>query len=306
VLGEPDGAATFFPVNDHPSDKATYGFRVTVPEDLDVATNGLAVETEDGDGRRTWVSEASDPMASYLVQVIIGRLVLEEEEGPGGLLVRHAFAEDVADEAREAMAPTVAMITEFEDLFGEYPFEAYGAAVVDEPLGLALETQTLSLFGTDALHDEAIVAHELAHQWFGNHVSPASWQDIWLNEGFATYAQWLWAERSGGAPAEEQAREAAALYGSALDLPPADPGPDGLFEASVYYRGAMTLHALRLELGDTGFFDLLRTWGERYGDRSATTAELEELASESAGRDLTPLFDAWLRAEELPDLDEWF
>jgi aminopeptidase N len=124
-----------------------------------------------------------------------------------------------------------------------------------------------------------------------------------LNEGFATYAMLIWWERSSGTPVEDSLREAAGAGG--LDLPPADPGADGLFSASVYFRGAMALHVLRHELGDEQFFGLLRTWVERYDGRSAGTADFEELAAETAGRDLSDLFDAWLRAPQLPNLDDW-
>jgi len=182
---------------------------------------------------------------------------------------------------------------------------AYGAVVVDDEIGLALETQTLSIFGVDAIGDDVTVAHELAHQWFGDAVSPATWRDIWLNEGFATYAMLLWSERTGGLPVDDSLAQAAA--GGGLDVPPGDPGADNLFDYSVYFRGAMTLHVLRHELGDDAFFRLLRTWVERYGGGSAGTADFEALAAEVAGpgHDLSALFDAWLRAPHLPDLDDW-
>jgi aminopeptidase N len=194
------------------------------------------------------------------------------------------------------------MIDFFDDLFGPFPFATYGAVVVDEDLGFALETQTLSLFGS-GVAGEPVVAHELAHQWFGDHVSIASWADIWLNEGFATYAQWLWSEHRGAGSVDEMALASARTPG--LDLPPADPGPDQLFHTTVYLRGALTLHVLRHELGDDAFFEVLRTWVDRYGGASATSADFEALAGEVGGRDLRPLFDAWLRAPGLPALADW-
>ncbi len=300
---EPDGAATLYPVNDHPSDKATYRFRVTVPEGLDVVANGRHTETVPGDGVATWVYDAPDPMASYLVQVAVADMEFRESEGPGGLPIRNVVDADVAGREGGAIGRSGEMIDFFDDLFGPYPFVSYGNLVVDEPLGFALETQTVPIFGTDAAGSDDIVAHELAHQWFGDHVSPATWRDIWLNEGFATYAQWLWAEHE-GVDLEDHALETAAL--GDLDTPPIDPGPDDLFHGTVYERGALTLHVLRHRIGDDAFFTLLQTWVERYGGASASTADFEALAEEVSGdQDLDPLFDAWLREPRMPPLDDW-
>jgi aminopeptidase N len=301
---EPNGAATLFPANDHPSDKATYRLAVTVPDGLDVVANGLLDETMPGDGVTTWVFDAPDPMASYLVQLVVADLVMVETTGPDGLPIRHAFDADVADELGGSMDRTAEMVDVYDDVFGPYPFVAYGAVVVDEPLGFALETQTLSIFGSDAATSERVVAHELAHSWFGDHVSPASWRDIWLNEGFAVYAELLWAEHTGAGGPDEFAdamRNAAAVF----DLPPADPGAASLFAPSVYQRGALTLHVLRHAVGDDSFFRILRTWVERFGGGSASTGDFEALAEDVSGDDLTPLFDAWLRAPQMPDVGEW-
>jgi aminopeptidase N len=303
VASEPDGAATFFPANDHPTDKATYEIRVTVPGDLDVAANGLRRETvTSAGGAETWVFDAADPMATYLVQVVIGNLRFETRPGPAGLPIRNAYDADLPESVGDAFARQGEMIDFFDDRFGRFPFATYGAVVVDDDLGFALETQTLSLFGGDEAA-EPVVAHELAHQWFGDHVSLGSWRDIWLNEGFATYAQWLWSEHRGDGTVDEIARGFAHSRG--LDLPPADPGPDRLFHPTVYLRGALTLHVLRLELGDELFFELLRTWVDRYGGASATTSDFEALAEEVGRRDLSGLFDAWLRAPSLPTLADW-
>jgi aminopeptidase N len=304
VAFEPHGAATLFPANDHPSDKAAYTFRVTVPQGLDVAANGLLSGTTPGDGVTTWVYEAPDQMATYLVQVVVADLDFVESAGPNGLPIRHAFDADIGGLAEGPMAQTAAMIDLYDDLFGPYPFVAYGAVVVDEPLGYALESQTLSIFGTDAASSESVIAHELAHQWFGNAVSPATWQDIWLNEGFATYAELLWQEDRGvGGP--DQFADAHRGGSSLLDLPPADPGPDELFAATVYDRGALTLYVLDRTVGRETFLQVLRTWLERYDDSSASTADFEALAEEVSGQELTGMFDAWLRAPEMPALDDW-
>ena len=304
VAFEPHGAATLFPANDHPTDKATYTFRVTVPQHLDVAANGLLRESVPGAGVTTWVYDAPDPMASYLVQLVIADLEFVQSTGPDGLPIRHAFDVDVAAFAQAPMAATAEMIDVYDDLFGPYPFVAYGAVVIDEPLGFALETQTLSIFGVDAAASESVIAHELAHQWFGDAVSPSTWQDIWLNEGFATYAELLWQEHRGTGGPESFA--AAYARGSALlDLPPADPGPDQLFAPTVYDRGALTLYVLDQTVGRETFLAILRAWVERNDDSSASTADFEALAEELSDQDLTPMFDAWLRAPEMPSLADW-
>jgi aminopeptidase N len=304
VLFEPNGAPTLFPVNDHPTDKATYDFRITAPEDLEVAANGLLMVTELGPGVRTWVYESAHPMASYLVQVVIADLEVQESTGPGGLPIRHAIDTDTIGSVRPAVDRIGDMIEFYSGRFGPYPFEAYGMLVLDAPLGLALETQTLSTFGTLSAEDEQVVAHELAHQWFGDDVSVATWQDIWLNEGFATYAQWMWSEDAGDRTADERAEEVN-LNPQAYPLPPGDPGAGSMFDISVYDRGALTLHVLRRTIGDDDFFELLQTWVDHNGGGSASTADFEALAEDVSGEELTPLFDAWLLAPAMPDMREW-
>ena len=304
VASEPDGAAGFFPGNDHPSDKATYTIHVTAPDDLTVVANGVADGTDDDPAAhtRTWTFDMADPMASYLVQVGIGNLTVEESTSPDGVPIRNAFDDDVPDAAAPHIR-TGEMIDFYADKFGPYPFDNYGVLVVDDPLGFALETQTLSLF--PGAVDEETVAHELSHMWFGDDVSLASWKDIWLNEGFATYASWLWLAEGSGMDLDERVQREAQMSDD-LALPPAEPGsPERLFDPSVYYRGAITLHVLRHAMGDDAFFELLRTWVDRYGGKSASSADFEALAGDIAGTDLTGLFDAWLRSDELPRLSDW-
>lgn len=312
VLSEPEGAATWFPANDHPIDKAPFTFNITVPDGLEVAANGLlSSQTPDGSGRRTWVYEATDPMAPYLATVAIGQFVFEEASGPNGVVIRNAFAEPLATSASFDFGRTAEMIELFNGLFGPYPFEAAGAVVVDEFIGVALETQTMSLFGAEitdgARGQETIVAHELAHQWFGDSVSVARWQDIWLNEGFATYAQWIWDEHIGAGTVDAIARDAARdMQDNELVAlpPPGDPGPGDLFAGSVYVRGAVTLHALRLTVGDEPFFEILRTWTEEFEDANATTDDFIEVAERVSGQELDRLFQEWLFEEEVPALPE--
>jgi aminopeptidase N len=306
VIAEPAGAATFFPSNNHPSDKARFTFEITVPDGLDVAANGLLRGKRPNGDATTWVFDLEDPMATYLVQVAIGDFVFEEEKGPGGVILRNAFAAEVAEDASNDFARQAEMIDVLDDAFGPYPFDVYGVVVVDEELGLALETQTLSIYGTDLVDGEggsdAIYVHELAHEWYGNSVSIEQWADIWLAEGFATYAEWLWMAHDDDRDVGDIAREVAEEGGAVLDEPPTDPGADNPFTPSIYQRGALTLQALREEVGDDTFFEILSTWSMRYRFANATTADFTALAEDLADRSLDGLFQAWLFDEELPEL----
>ncbi len=325
VFSQPDGASTWFPANDHPLDKATFSVRVTVPSPAVVASAGVLEAVVENEGERTYHWESRHPTATYLLPLAIGDLRMTAEAGPGGVTIRNFFDDDLAESRLDLFRRQGEMLEFFIGLFGAYPFEAYGALVVDaaRPAG-ALETQTLSTFTVPSLRlGESVVAHELAHQWFGDSVSVASWEDIWLNEGFATYASWLWEEHVRGSAAlrnrarsahdlmsgrrltaqglspEEAAEEAAQRF-----PPPGSPRPDDLFNASVYQRGALTLHALRAEVGDESFFGILRAFADGFRYGNATTEEFVALAEEVSGVGLGDLFQSWLYEETVPPLPD--
>jgi aminopeptidase N len=327
VASEPAGAMTWYPVNDHPRDKATYTFRITVPKPYVVAANGLLEDTTDNGDTTTYRYEVRDPMASYLATVEIGSFVVQEEAGPDGLPIRNFFSTQLADMAETDFARAGDMLEYFSSVFGPYPFDVYGVVVVDRQLGFALETQTLVLYGSDIVSGAGdanqVIAHELSHQWFGDSVSVANWQDIWLNEGFATYAEWLWLEHDHGVAARDQAiRDNYALVtGQASNFegmdqdrineilrhnfpPPGSPPADNLFNGGVYLRGGLTLHALRVAVGDETFFRILQTYGERYKYSNASTADFIGVAEEISGQDLGDFFDGWLYAKQVPAIPE--
>jgi aminopeptidase N len=308
AIGQPESASAWFPVNDHPSDKATYAIEVTVPEGVSAISNGvLAARTTTG-GWTTWRWTEQAPMASYLVTLAVGRYRLRTGQHDGKpVLTAVAASLPEGGTADRAMARTTEITDFLASQFGPYPFDAYGGIVVDDNrVGYALETQSRPVYGPAFFRgDDAswVVAHELAHQWYGDSVSVRRWQDIWLNEGFASYAEWLWAEHEGGRSVRQAFEDE---YQRSTDevwqVPPGDPGVDKLFSRSVYKRGAMTVQALRMTVGDGAFFRILRAWAAEKRDGNGTTAEFIALAERVSGKSLRALFDAWLYQKSKPPL----
>jgi len=307
VVAEPDAAHSWFPSNDHPLDKASFTFTLAVPPGSFAAANGKLVAEDDAATGTTYRWEMSEPMAPYLATVVIGRgwqVVADPVSSEAaGVPVRNVLPADLAENRPAALERTGEMIRTLEDAFGPYPFDRYGIAVV-EGFGSALENQTLSVFDrsmVDAPFFEFVLVHELAHQWFGNSISLSQWSDIWLNEGFATYAELLWVEHLHGTDAyrEEIANRTQAARVAGYG-PPGAPPPDDLFNGSVYQRGGLLLAALRDEIGDDAFFTTLRTYAERFTDANATTGDFIAVAEETAESDLGVFFDAWLYGEQLP------
>jgi aminopeptidase N len=308
VASQPSGAATWFPCNDHPADKAHYRITITTDSPYHVVANGRLVSRRTKASRTSWVFDQAAPMATYLATVQIGRYdVLELAESP--VTMRAVLPASQVKEFRSDFGRQQDMMRLFIRLFGPYPFGGYTVVVTDDPLEIPLEAQGISVFGSNHVDGrrgaERLVAHELAHQWFGNSLTPASWQHIWLNEGFACYAEWLWSEESGGLTASQQVSKAySRLRGLDQDLLLSDPGPELMFDDRLYKRGAITLHVLRLQLGDDTFFELLRTWTRQNRHGSVTTANFTSLAASLApdADAVQNLFSAWLDSTALPAL----
>jgi len=304
VVSECIGASSWYPCNDHPRDKATYSFRVTVAKPFVVAANGILRELKEDGERRTFVFEARDPMATALVTLNVSTFGVIEAEGPRGIPIRIYHPADASEEELADFRRQPEVLEFLEARFGPYPFEAAGGVLTSESLGGALECQTLPVYSRGS--GLGTIVHELAHQWFGDCVSVDLWQDIWLNEGFATYAGWLWDEHAGGAEAyRETVRRAYRSLRSRKVGSPFDPGVRSVFSTRVYTRGAMVLHGLRSEVGDEVFFRTLRTWVETRHDGNGSTADFERHASATAERDLAPFFQTWLHAEVTPEIPEF-
>jgi aminopeptidase N len=308
VAGEPDGAETWFPSDNHPSDKATYAFHITVAKPYVVAANGvLQGQTDIGNGNRTYDWAMEYPMASYLATIAIGNFTVKENASPKGVPIRNYVDSDVAADVAQPLQVLPAALDYFSSIFGDYPFDVCGAVVHEFPLNFSLEDQTLIIFGDTFLNEQTAV-HELSHQWFGDSVSLKDWKDIWLNEGFASYAETLWLEHSQGVGAMRQ--DLIRRYRDSAGVPAeqavliGDPGPDHLFDQLVYDRGALTLHALRLKVGDDAFFHILRDYFKRYRDGNAATADFIAVAEKISAQDLENFFQDWLYRYPLPDIPQ--
>jgi aminopeptidase N len=305
VVGEPLGTTAWLPCNNHPTDKALFTFRITVPASVKAVSNGRLVQVLRRGQRRTWVWRVSEPMASYLATVNIGRGRLIRDAIDG--IPAWTFVDPAQEQGAAPVLDRLGEILRFQRrLYGPYPFDSIGAIVDDADVGYALETQTRPVF--DHAPTLALLVHEIAHQWFGNSVSPRSWPNIWLNEGFATYAEWLWTERHGGPSARQAFNALYASPASRTELwepPPARPdSARNLFADSIYLRGAMALHALRERVGDRAFFRVLRRWARTHRYSTAGTGQFIALAERVSGRRLDRLFQRWLYEPGKPDRAE--
>jgi aminopeptidase N len=301
---EPNATSTWVPMSDHPADKATWTIRATVPAGLSVVSNGELRSQRTRNGKSTFVWNERFPMANYLMTADVGNWIMRTGRTPDGTPITVAADPTLAavngKAAVDFFYDTSAEVTDlWSRTFGPYPFDSTGAigdnaTYNGQSIGFSLETQTRPLYSN--VRSESTIAHELAHQWFGDSVSVQTWPNIWLNEGFATFAQYLWDEYRGTRTAHQDFLND---YSRAPDNPfwqiiVADPQRDTMFASAVYRRGGMTLQALREKIGDDPFFRILRNWTAEHSHGNATTAQFIDLAERISGQDLTAFFNTWL------------
>jgi aminopeptidase N len=309
AVDEPNIAPWWFPSNNHPTDKATYDVSVAVPQGVEVLSNGIFTGTTPQiNGWVRWNWRTSSPQASYLAYVVIGQFEVRQSTAPNGQPVITAYGDDLganAASARASVERTPEVIEFLSSVFGPYPFEAQGG-VVSTGLGFALENQTRPVYATGFFRrgaNTSVVSHELAHQWFGDSVSVNTWRNIWLNEGFATYASYMWAESQGEGTAAEISQyyfDSYAADNPIWQVTVADPGSGNEFNGAVYDRGAMTLQALRNAVGDDAFIQILKTW---QAQKRYSTGKIEEfiaLSERISGKPLYDLFNTWLFTKGKP------
>ncbi|MEU6530050.1 M1 family metallopeptidase [Streptomyces sp. NPDC046928] len=318
MANQADAAHVVFPCNDHPSDKAIFTIRVTAPNGYTAVANGLRTDVDRAAKSTTWTYRTRHPMATELAQVSIGRSKVLHRTGPHGLPVRDVVPTKDAKLLEPWLKKTPGQIAWLEGKVGRYPFETYGLLMAHASTGFELETQTLSLFERDLFtqpafpkwYVESIMVHELAHQWFGDSVSPRTWSDLWLSEGHATWYEALYAAEKADRPMEARMKAAYAASDGwrAAGGPPAAPkAPDpgkkiSIFRPNVYDGAALVLYALRQEIGVSAFDRLERAWVSRNRDGSASTADFVALAEEVSGRHLKGFLHAWLYGEKTPPM----
>lgn len=309
VAAQPTGAPSWFPCNDRPDDKATYRFEITAEAAYDVVANGDLLGKERARAGTTWTYATTEPMATYLATVQIGRYRTTKLRGSDVPVTLH-HPDDLAAAARTDFGQVPDMLALYADRFGPYPFPAYGVVVTDDDLEIPLEAHGLAVFGRNHVDGEhgtdRLIAHELAHQWFGNSVTVARWRDIWLHEGFACYAEWLWSEHRGAESADDlAARYRQGLLDEPQDLVVGEPGAEDMFDDRVYKRGALALHAVRRRFGDDAFFAGLRTITERHRYGSVLPEDVLDAFAGAAGTTVgavRALTAPWIEEPGIPAL----
>ena len=307
VFTEPDGAYGWFPCNNHPRDKAIFRFEVTVDDPWIAAANGHLLETIPQDGRTTYIFELAEPMATYLATVNIDHYDIETMEGPNGVLIRNYFPADFPEIQRKNYDVIPEVMEFFNIIYGPYPSTVYGVLIMDvnathcanDPFGD--ETQSLTIVCPDPSSTGiGTIVHEMAHEWFGDSVSIESWADLWLKEGMATYAGCLWKTRDADMTTLDACmKDRAQNYPNRV--PVDQPSRNNLFCTEAYTGGALVYHSLHKEVGDEMFYEIVRTYLERYRGSHAGTDEFITLVNEVSGQDLSDEIRAWLDAPVIPE-----
>jgi aminopeptidase N len=310
VLGEPEAAPWWMATNDHPRDKATFDIKITVPNGWEGITSGRLVGSDFTDAKTdTWHWQVNQPTTGYLVPMAAGQYDLEKST-IDGLPSWTAIADDTGATGAAAAADFARMdeVADFlEGQFGKYHFDSHGNVMVNTSVGFALETQTRPVyspgFWSGGRSNIGVVVHENAHQWFGDNVSVHNWRDVWMNEGFASWAQWRWDEAQGEATGNELLKSYYDFYGEGDSfwlLKIGDPGAADLFAGEVYDRGAMTVQALRNRIGNQNLLELFRQWQSKHEHDDASIKQFISLAEKISGKNLKSFFKAWLYTSERP------
>lgn len=311
-VAEPFLARTLWPCVDDPRDKAVATVHATVPPGYVMASAGLGSVADAGGGRNTYTWKLPQAIPTYLVSLNVANYVTVEGtytalDGRTMPIRSYLMPENAA-----ANVPRLSEIRNhlgvLASLFGEYPFVDTKYGIVSSAFSGGMEHPTLTSIGENILSNvprniTLLLVHELAHQWWGDRVTMRTWDDIWLNEGFATYSEVLYAEKAMGQDPGLTLRTSHddGLFGGRLaQAVVADPADPFRFTGAVYSKGAYVLHMLRRLVGDDAFFSGLRAYGDAHAWGTATRGELRAIFEERTGLDLKQFFDQWLETPYRP------
>ena len=313
TYSDPNGARYWWPGYDHPWDKATTKAIITVPDDLLVASNGLLEsEVDNGDGIKTFTWDNTDPIATYLVSLCIGAYSTFEQTYPGVPIINYVYPGHLGAAQNDFACIPVAMGI-YEDRFGDYPWQKYGAAECNIFGGYGgMEHQTMTSIGNGLINGygtyELIFVHELGHQWFGDCLTPLTWKDVWLSEGFATYSEALYVEGTEGYDAmcayvQSSFHTYYLNWAGSNTYTVYDPPYLAYFTPATYEKPASFLHMIRLAVGDSTFFDILQTYFSLYASSCVITEDFQSVCEDVAGRDFDNYFDAWIYGSGVPSFE---
>jgi len=312
TISDPNASRYWWPCYDHPWDKAEMDLEITVREDWNVATNGVRIEIIDnGDGTRTHVWDGQNPMATYLVSIVT-RVLLEITDEYNGIPIQNFVPPSYYDEALEDLSGLPEMMSIYWEKYGEYPFEKYGNSVTSFSTYGAMEHQTMTTLASYLITGnhtyDTVITHELSHQWFGDCLTPLTWKDVWLSEGFAVYSEAIFIEGTQGfqAMVDYVNSNLQAYYinwagGNIYTI--YDPPYTAIFTPVTYEKAASVLHMLRLMFGSDLFFQILQEYFETFKNGNVVTEDFKQVCEDQSGMDLEQFFNQWIFSPGLPSME---
>ncbi|MBC8526031.1 MAG: T9SS type A sorting domain-containing protein [Candidatus Cloacimonetes bacterium] len=316
TYSDPNGARFWWPCYDHPWDKTTTEMNLTVPEEMLVASNGiLENEIDNGDGTKTFCWNNTDQIATYLVSICAGNYATFEQDYEDIPIINYVYPGHLGLAQNDfACIPTAMGV--YENLYGDYPFQKYGMAECGVFGGWGgMEHQTMTSIGSALIDGQAtydwIFVHELAHQWFGDCLTPLTWADVWLSEGFAVYSEALYVEATQGfdAMCDYVATSFHQYYlnwAGGNSYTTYDPPYNMYFTPATYEKPASVLHMIRLMVGDSTFFNILQTYFDTYKYGNVVTTDFIDVCESVSGMDLQEFFNDWIFGSGVPSLEYYY
>ncbi len=312
TISDPNAARNWWPCYDHPWDKAIVDLNVTVRDDWNEASNGIRTGIDDNnDGTKTYHWAGENPMTTFLVTVSASNFV-ELDDDFNGIPIMNFVNPAIENSALTDFSNLPFMMQVFTQKYGDYPFEKYGNVV--EPMSTfgGMEHQTMTTLASNIIDgnhgNETTIAHELAHQWFGDCLTPLTWKDVWLSESFATYSECVYTQEWQGFEAMNNYVQSSyhnyyKNWMSANGVRPVyNPPYDETFAPPVYEKGASVLHMLRLKVGDDVFWQILQTYFQAFHNSNVVTNDFKNIAEQVSGLDLGQFFQQWIFQPGLPSL----